>query len=475
MKPNFVIFLLVSFITVVLRSQAVADVGSELNSFFNKMGTVSNVTKSGAYKSQMGGFYTGGGVYARSPIEEYELFHFSPPSINAGCGGIDIFAGAFSHINAEALLKAGRSIMQNAKGYAFNLALQTYVPQVYNTMQKLNDIAREINGLNINSCETAAGIVGGLWPKSDAASRQICQSIGTSKSLFSDYAKAKHECGANRSSSKENKNGEFADQLGDNYNLAWKAIQKFSLANNAEHSKTMQQLFLSVSGTIIARDRDKTAEDGKPSGAPVSYPSLVLDDKFLDMLMYGEARSGGNGQMYSCPNLTSDPDCLNMEKVAFSFDKKNALVPMVEEMLRAMATKMRTHNGEITNSEKALVELTNIPIMRIIAVQNAYTAGNAVLNVHEFSESIAYDFLLGYLERILDFVSLNLKELEQVQMSGVEINEFKNDLGRVRKIITDKRYAAYQQMYMVIGTIQKSNAVEKHLQHMFSSYNEVTK
>lgn len=472
MKTNFLVT-----IAFILTSQAVADVGSELNSFFNKMGMVSNVTKSGAYNSQIGGFYTGGGVYARSPIEEYELLHFSPPSINAGCGGIDIFEGAFSHISADQLLKAGRRIMQNAAGYAFNLALQTYVPQVYNTMQKLNDIAREINGLNINSCETAIGIVGGLWPKSDAASRQICQSIGTNKTIFTDYANAKHECGIDRSATKSNKEGEYADQLGDNYNLAWKAMQNISLSNKSKLSKSMQKLFLSVSGTIIARDRDKTAEGAstKPmKGAPVVYPSLVLDDKFLDMLMYGEAR-GGKGEMYSCPDLTSDPDCLKMEKKAFSFEKKNALVPMVEEMLRSMSTKMRTHEGNITENEKALVDLTNIPIMRIIAVQNAYTSGNAVLNIHEFSESIAYDFLLGYLERILDVISLNLKELEQVQISDVEVNQFKEDLSRVRKLITDKRYGAYQQMYTIIGTIQKSNAVEKHLQHMFSSYNEVAK
>jgi conjugative transfer pilus assembly protein TraH len=437
-------------IAFMLNSHAAADVGNELHAFFNKMGGVSNVTKSGAYNSQVGGFYTGGGLYARMPVEEYELFHFAPPSINAGCGGIDIFMGAFSHINIDQFIKAGRAIMQNAQGYAFNLALQTYVPQICNTMQKLNDIAREINNLNINSCETAAGIVGGLWPKNDAASRQICQSIGSSRGIMTDYAAAKHQCGVDRSATAGNKNEEYEDQLGDNYNLAWKAIEKFSLANNSNRSKTMQQLFLSVSGTLIAKNR------GPTKGAPAAYPSLILDDKFLDMLMYGEARGGGRGQMYSCPNLTSDPDCLDMQKVDFAFEKKNALVPMVEAMLRSMATKMRTHNGDITDAEKALVELTNIPIMRIIAVQNAYTAGNAVLNVHEFAESIAYDFLLGYLEQILDFVSLNLKELEKVQISGTEINEFKEDLGRVRKLITDKRFAAYQQMYTMISVVQKN-------------------
>jgi|GEM_PF-575040 conjugative transfer pilus assembly protein TraH len=464
------IIVLVFVFTNCFTNCAIANVGNELHTFFNKMGGVSNVTKSGAYNSQIGGFYTGGGLYARMPVEEYELFHFAPPSINAGCGGIDIFMGAFSHINIDQFIKAGRAIMQNAQGYAFNLALQTYVPQVYNTMQKLNDIAREINNMNINSCEMAADIVGGLWPKNDAASRQICQSIGARRGIMTDYAAARHQCGVDRSSTAGNKDDEYEDQLGDNYNLAWKAIQKFSLANSVGRSNTLQQLFLSVSGTLIAKDR---GEDKKKS-APIAYHSLVLDDNFLDMLMYGEAR-GGKGQMYSCPDKTNDPDCLDMQKVDFTFEKKYALVPMVEEMLRSMASKMRTHSENITDNEKALVELTNIPIMRIIAVQNAYTAGNAVLNVHEFAESIAYDFLLGYLEQILDFVSLNLKELEKVQISGTEINEFKEDLGRVRKLITDKRFAAYQQMYTTISVIQKSNAVEKHLQHMFSSYNEVIK
>ena len=74
-------------------------------------------------------------------------------------------------------------------GYAFNLAMQTMVPQIYNTIQKLSDIAREINNFNINSCEEAAKLVGGVWPQSAKSSAYLCNRMGTSGGLFADAAR----------------------------------------------------------------------------------------------------------------------------------------------------------------------------------------------------------------------------------------------------------------------------------------------
>ena len=100
-----------------------AGVGGEMKRLFKSFGADVNVNKGGAYKLQSGGYYTGGSIYTRFPSRNYQLASMQPPSINAGCGGIDIFAGSFSHINADQLVGAMRTAMSNAKGYAFNLSL----------------------------------------------------------------------------------------------------------------------------------------------------------------------------------------------------------------------------------------------------------------------------------------------------------------------------------------------------------------
>ena len=452
---------------IITKRDASAGVGKDMENLFSAMGGGANVTSAGSYKTQSGGYYTGGSIYARVPTKSYQLFNFQPPSIKAGCGGIDAHLGSFSHIGKD-LIKALRTVPSNAAGYAFNLALQTYVPQVYNTMQKLNDIAREINSLNINSCETASALVAGAWPKSDRVDQQICQSMGTNTSAFKDWAEARHECG-NADKRKEinsKKDDKYKDQLGDEFNIAWAAIKK-QFATLEGENKTAAEFFMSISGTII---RYKEGSGASAELKTVEKATLVKEAEVLDTLMFGESKSGEQAKLYSCDNTEK---CLKVGTTAMVFDKSKALVPQIEEMLRGIATKMRDHSGNLTDKEKNLINNTQVPILKIVAVQNAFMVGNSVINIHEYAEPIAYDYILGYLESVLDFVAVNIDELAKVQMDGIYIENFKRNISDTRKLITDKRFGAYQRMLTTISVIEKTNLVEKKLQHMFTSYNEV--
>ena len=106
-----------------------ADVQSQLNTMFNNM---SNTTAPGAYETASRGVLTGGSFRARNQIATTPLVSFRPPSVQAGCGGIDMFAGSFSYINAAQFVQTLRSVASNAvgvaSGYAFKLALKTMCP-----------------------------------------------------------------------------------------------------------------------------------------------------------------------------------------------------------------------------------------------------------------------------------------------------------------------------------------------------------
>ncbi|MEO0347732.1 MAG: conjugal transfer protein TraH [Pseudomonadota bacterium] len=441
-----------------------ANIQSEMDNFFGKFGGGANYNSGGAFKTQQGGFYTGGSLYARMPTKNYTPFNLQTPSFRAGCGGIDMFAGAFSYINSDQLVQAGKNIMGAATGYAFNLALQTITPTLYNTMQKLNDIARDINNLNINSCEAGAQVVGGFWPKSDASSKLLCQSMGTSSNKFGDYAKARQGCGAEgqRTETNNSKTDEFKQQLGDEFNLVWFALTK---ASNTALDHETAELFMTITGTMI----HKIEGEGEHSTIkPIFYASKATDENFLDMFLTGQHHSINAAKYYRCRDRDK---CLDVGEQNFTFNAAQALIPKIEKHLLSIANKMRHNSGKLSAAESSLIEMTNIPILKIITVQNAFTSGQAALNIYDYSGIIAYDALLSQLEKIIDLVDNDLKNLEKIQLDGNVIDSFKNNLYRTRSLINDKRMNGYSRMNNILTAIEHSGQMEDRLQWQFDNYN----
>ena len=128
------------------------------------------------------------------------------------------------------------NIINNSMGYAFNLALESITPEIANVMKYINTIANTINNANINSCETAAGLVGTVWPKTHAAQQQVCEDIGNSKGIFTDWADARQQCSnggdmtqtLNRAQNDPN----YQSMLLTSGNIAWKALQKNSFLSS---------------------------------------------------------------------------------------------------------------------------------------------------------------------------------------------------------------------------------------------------
>lgn len=124
---------------------ASADVNSDMNQFFNKLGFASNTTQPGVWQGQAAGYAYGGSLYARTQVKNVQLISMTLPDINAGCGGIDAYLGSFSFINGEQLQRFVKQIMSNAAGYFFDLALQTTVPEIKTAKDFVQKMASDIN------------------------------------------------------------------------------------------------------------------------------------------------------------------------------------------------------------------------------------------------------------------------------------------------------------------------------------------
>ena len=83
-----------------------------------------NYSSGGAYKSQSRGYYAMPSVYTRNPVIDIKPISYAMPSFRGGCGGIDMFAGSFSHINADQFIALLKAIPSNAMGYALRKCLE---------------------------------------------------------------------------------------------------------------------------------------------------------------------------------------------------------------------------------------------------------------------------------------------------------------------------------------------------------------
>ena len=150
-----------------VASPVAANVGDSMDRFMDDMGAAANVTGPTAFEGQSAGYYSLGNVWTRFPQKTTNIANLQLPRARAGCGGIDIFAGSFSFINASEMVALMKAVANNAVGFAFSLAIDTVCPECNKIMQEFSQKAQLMNNLSINSCEMAQGLVGGLWPKGD--------------------------------------------------------------------------------------------------------------------------------------------------------------------------------------------------------------------------------------------------------------------------------------------------------------------
>ena len=284
-----------------VASPVAANVGDSMDRFMDDMGAAANVIGPTAFEGQSAGYYSLGNVWTRFPQKTTNVANLQLPRARAGCGGIDIFAGSFSFINASEMVALLKAVANNAVGFAFSLAIDTVCPECNKIMQEFSQKAQLMNNLSINSCEMAQGLVGGLWPKGDLADKAICEAIGNSEGIFTDYAAAKHGCGTRgqRASTNEGAGADYADiNPGVARNYTWHVLKKSAFFNPGGNEEGLE-LAKSKGATVIAMEmvpRISRAQkmDALSSMANIAgYRAVIEAANNFPRLMTGQVTAAG--------------------------------------------------------------------------------------------------------------------------------------------------------------------------------------
>lgn len=412
-------------------------------------GTMSNITKGAITKEQEGGHLTGGSVVIKTPANPgLQLLHVRAPSCKMGglpCGAqLEILGGGISAVSSAELMNHLKGLVENAVTYGGMMAIKTLCPQCQDLMEWLDAKADWINGMAKADCEDMTKLVDGMASKMAASSRATRQADmvlnGEGKDAADVTTRSKKDDGRDAT-----KNPELESQLGDNFNLVWKALAKKTTTDAG--GRELKELLMSISGTIIGTKDN----DGKPS--VVHKKSLINKDLIKDFM--GVGGTGSNKvKLYTCDETEK---CLKPTISEAAIDKDSVLFTKISKLIEQIVEKVYVNQGDLTGEEETLVSLSSMPLITKIEIDlGVYSnKANVALNQSEFIEALCFDVVTSYLALLLQEVQEAVGELAFAQIAdGEAFKAFEAEARTTMRLLAEHKNAAFKRY----DTIAQSKA-----------------
>lgn len=235
------------------------------------------------YNTQKRGGLIGGSISVRIPNKSISVINFTPPSFEAGCGGVDLNFGSFGFIDGQELIELLKRIGQQAKALLFQIAVETLNQMIGSLMKEFAAKVQAMNDLLRNSCDIAQGSANafaGLLGDEDrmaAASTFWSGAISKAEGIFTDWDGVKNAYTEGKNVFK-NKTSGGADRTEQNNknpalgNLSWRAMSignsmrymQFGAAKagSSDYNKGLAMtLLMNVIGTSVTPNMDDKSED----------------------------------------------------------------------------------------------------------------------------------------------------------------------------------------------------------------------
>jgi conjugative transfer pilus assembly protein TraH len=137
-------------------------------------------------------------------------------------------------------------------------------------------------------------------------------------------------------------------------------------------------------------------------------------------------------QIYKCDNPSEDK-CLAPTLQNMVLPKEKLFTQSLINSCSLFLKKFKNMKKSL-KQEEGFVNATMIPVLKIIAVETAFKEGGSPISATEFSEAIAHDILLQYLDEVMSLVWDSVIQLKKVQINDGMIEELRSGIASSRKV-----------------------------------------
>jgi conjugative transfer pilus assembly protein TraH len=350
-----------------------------------------NTTNPSSYQSQERGFATAGGFQARMRVKTDNLLTISPPRFNVGCGGIDIFMGGFSFLNADYIVEKFERIIRMAPALAFQVALNELSSTISEKVEGMEQVMNTLNSLQLDECQAAKGIVNFAADMYRSGPTDAIGSVADKvkdgySNLFNDAKKDAEDKpgkafkdGANKQpaglKAELLKSGSYLKNIGDRFNLSTSEID---------------QLRAIIGDVEITLTDNIFNMQYKPGCIEATYEALVEKTPLTKTLAGACTETNGK-------NIKEKTDIF-LNSIALKITTNRSTPPTPEEM--------------------EFINFVPYPVKHMLNVANKY--GTAQINTIKDSLSTpsAYAFAYGVFTNMLYNLQDLLKDYQAIINSG---------------------------------------------------------
>lgn len=418
---NFFILPVISAILIVSPISSTASISNDMQKVFNDLSFRATMTDAGVYKSQSVGIVTGGSLSLRT-MNSFNppLWSVKPPHIKAGCGGIDIFFGAFQYIDPQEFVDMLKNIGASAVGYAFKLGLEAVCPTCNQVLADLANFANQLASMGQNSCQAGAmlsNMILGDAVASAQKSREDCVSQKRQQGL--SEPEIRKACN-NFLENIANEARDFTQKLRSNtldrlpaMTLPGSVVETAlsPLAGMDEETKTVIR---SITGDIVLiADPNANSDGGSALKHQWYEPTIKLAD-----LMYGNP---------DAEFLVYSPDIYKMSQEKKGYLNQGFKVK-IYNLLNQIAAEIKS-GTPLTAQEKQFIEICPFPVLSLLRnVSQVPNMEKATIEV--ISDSIAVMYAYTLANYYIGHVLANLSNQPHVDMKTAleQFSRIKNEM-----------------------------------------------
>jgi conjugative transfer pilus assembly protein TraH len=451
-----------------LLSFPVYSNGNSMEDVFNAINANGHVSGPAVLQGQTMNAYTGGSLFMRAPSRTYQLATVTAPSWGAGCGGIDLYMGGFSHINKDQFVAMLKNIGSNAVGYAFKLAMQNLCPSCDNIMTALQTTANGINRLNIDSCEAAKGLVQATVPETWLKNeKQAAINAGTFSGVYSDITDAWRNVSDNWGKARDTNNAAIAakPELKESVargNVVWRALKKANVKHGFGATDDDLMLWMSLVGTVIF---DTT---GLTPSAPRVIPKSQLTLKDLVGADYstvtGLTLLDHEVLVYECTDGVGEDQCL---KPTMKSKSVRSFKGLVSKKILSITDAISSRSNHANSADMIrFVNATEFPVYKMIAVATSLNnTGMADALLGRYQDLIAAKYAEVWLSSAVRDLRSSLNEYATTASSeqSEAIKQIKPELDAVMADARNTMAAAYQSATTTMNVAMELQHIERSL------------
>lgn len=404
------------------------NLDAEMNSMFNSLGVMGNVTAPGAFRGQTMNVYTGGDLQIRAPIRNYQLWSVSMPSIKSGCGGVDAYLGSFSFINKAQFKAMLQQVGNNTVGLLFQSALASINPLIASKLEWLQNLTKDMGNFNRSSCQMANQAVNGISGALDMNANSTC--IRLAQSVYGDdqqqaQERCKSDAPAVNTDAKASADPDIKQIAGRSVNLIWDALSNTTL------SKEEKEMFMNIAGTTVMTD---ALSNGGVAKQPQSIDPSIDS---LKTLLNGNDAGAPTGKIRITGWLTCpDADCL--APVRGSIDL-TPFTTYTRNTLESLRDKITATNVAPTPTESGFIQMTTVPVYKLMAVGYMGSRGtdNTVLDtlIAKYAPLIAHDYAFTFMQRALKDARNYMNAARK--QNAVEVDEVNRITTNINRLVDE--------------------------------------